>query len=439
MGKYESHTPQIIENQIVKAFFVQKRWEAFSFAERATYFVALAKYLRTYKNDLATLISLEMGKIITESLAEIEKCAGACEYFAENAALFLQDKNILTDALKSGVSYEPVGVVFTIMPWNFPFWQVFRYAAAALMAGNVTILKHAPNVFGCALAIEKAFLAVGFPQGVFQSLICDTDTIPNIIADDRIAMVSFTGSEKVGSIVASLAGKNIKKCVLELGGNDALIVCEDADLAQAAKVAIQSRMSNAGQVCIAAKRFLVAKNIKSAFIQHLIDLVSTLKHGDPLLFGTKMGVLARMDLADTLQNQLELSLKQGATLLYGGNRRNCWFEPTIIDKVSPENVAFTDETFGPLAAISSFETETEAIQLANASCYGLSASIWTKDIEKASSLLKQLKVGSVFANALVRSDYRLPIGGTKKSGFGRELSEIGIQDFCIPKTFFFAE
>lgn len=439
LERYESHTPQAIENQIAKAFAVQQTWEKFSFAERATYFIALANYLRTHKTDLATLISLEMGKIITESLAEIEKCAGACEYFAEHTAHFLQAKEIPTDALKSGVSYEAAGVVFTIMPWNFPFWQVFRYAAAALMAGNVTILKHAPNVFGCALAIEKAFLAVGFPQGVFQSLICDTDTIPAIIADDRIAMVSFTGSEKAGSIVASLAGKNIKKCILELGGNDALIVCEDADLVQAAKVAMQSRMSNAGQVCIAAKRFLVAKNIKSAFIQHLMAWAETLKQGNPLSFGTKMGVLARMDLANTLENQLTLALQQGAHLLYGGKRENCWFEPTIIDNVSPENVAFTDETFGPLAAISSFDIEKEAIQLANHSRYGLSASIWTTDKDRAKQLLKQLKVGSVFVNSLVRSDYRLPIGGTKKSGFGRELSEIGIQDFCVPKTYFFAE
>lgn len=434
---YNAHSSAEIESKISLAFAAQKRWENLSFEERGKHFLHLATYLRTNSHIFATLITTEMGKIISESLAEIEKCAGACEYFATHTAAFLQEKNIPTEAQKSGVSYEAAGIVFTIMPWNFPFWQVFRYAAAALMAGNVTILKHAPNVFGCALAIEKAFLETGFPKGIFQAILCEIDAIPKLIAEDRIAMVSFTGSEKAGSIVAEMAGKHLKKCVLELGGNDALIVLADADITAAAKIAVQSRMTNAGQVCIAAKRFLVAKSIEDEFTQQVISLLKPLKYGNPLEMETKMGVLARLDLAQTLAQQLQLSLHQGAMLLQGGNRKDCWFEPTIICNVQPDNVAFTAETFGPLAAITSFEHEAEAISLANASRYGLSASIWTKDLQKAEAMSKQLKVGSLFVNALVRSDYRLPIGGTKKSGFGRELSEIGVQDFCVPKTFFF--
>lgn len=439
IASYQAHSEAETEKKIAQALDAQRTWEALSFSERAKYFLLLAAYLRTNKQHLATLITLEMGKVINESLAEIEKCAGACEYFAEQAAVFLAEKIIATDANKSGIMYEPMGIVFTIMPWNFPFWQVFRYAAAALMAGNTTLLKHAPNVFGCALAIEKAFEEVGFPKGVFQALICDIDAIPNIIADDRIAMVSFTGSEKAGSIVAALAGKHIKKCILELGGNDALIILEDADIAAAAVIAVQSRMANAGQVCIAAKRFLVAKKIKPAFIQHVVALTAQLNGGNPMETGTKMGVLARLDLAQTLANQLQKALAQGANLIYGGKKENCWFEPTILDNVSPDNIVFTEETFGPLAAITSFENEAQAVELANHSRYGLSASIWTKDPEKAIYISRKLKVGSVFVNSLVRSDYRLPIGGTKKSGFGRELSAIGIQDFCVPKTFFFAD
>lgn len=439
INTYEAHTGIQIEAQIRRAFEIQKPWAALSFEERGQYFIALAGYLRTNQQDLAALICAEMGKVIKEALAEVEKCAGACEYFAQNAEAFLQDKIIASDAQKSGVKYEAAGVVFTIMPWNFPFWQVFRYAAAALMAGNVTILKHAPNVFGCALAIEKAFLAVGFPQGIFQALICEVDEIPYIIADDRIAMVSFTGSEKSGSIVASLAGKHIKKCILELGGSDALIVLKDADIKAAAAAAIQSRMANAGQVCLAAKRFLVDISIKADFIDEIVSLVDKLKYGDPMDLETKMGTLARMDLADTLSKQLSLALLQGANLVRGGNRKYCWFEPSIIDGVMPHNIAFQQETFGPLAAVCSFNKDEEAISLANNSRYGLSASIWTKDIEKAELISKQLKVGSVFVNALVRSDYRLPIGGTKKSGFGRELSEIGIQDFCVPKAFYIGQ
>jgi succinate-semialdehyde dehydrogenase/glutarate-semialdehyde dehydrogenase len=302
------------------------------------------------------------------------------------------------------------------------------------MAGNVTLLKPAPNVFGCALAIETAFRAAGFPEGVFQTLIADVDAIQGLVADDRIGMITLTGSERAGSSLAALAGSHIKKTVLELGGNDALIVLPDADLDKAAAAAVQSRMMNAGQVCIAAKRFLVHQDIKATFTEKVLHLIQNLKQGDPLDPITQLGPLARLDLAETLERQLQKALAQGAILLYGGQRDGCNFQPTLLDNVQPDSIAFREETFGPLAAITTISSEEEAIKLANQSRYGLSAAIWTQDLDKAKILARQLEVGSVFVNAVVRSDSRLPIGGVKKSGYGRELSEVGIKDFCVVKT-----
>jgi acyl-CoA reductase-like NAD-dependent aldehyde dehydrogenase len=336
------------------------------------------------------------------------------------------------------VVYVPIGVVLAIMPWNFPYWQVFRYAVPALMAGNTTLLKHAPNVFGCALAVEKAFRAVGFPEGVFQSIIADVPALSELVKDDRVGMVTLTGSEKAGAAVAALAGAQIKKSVLELGGNDALIVLPDADLDQAAAAAVQSRMMNAGQVCIAAKRFLVHETVKPAFTEKILALIQQLPQGNPLDPAIKMGPLARPDLAQNLDRQVKIAIEQGAKLLCGGQVQSCNFTPTLLDEVHSDNIVFREETFGPVATITTFSSEKEAVQQANDSRYGLSAAIWTQDLDKAKTLAQALQVGSVFVNAVVRSDSRLPIGGVKKSGYGRELAEDGIKEFCTPKTIYIA-
>lgn len=434
VGEYMEASAIQIEVKLEWAETAQRDWATRSFSDRATCFEHLAQYLREHKAELALLMTQEMGKILTEALGEIEKCAAQCSYYAQHAESLLQAENIPTDAKESGVSYEPVGIVLAIMPWNFPFWQVFRYSVPALMAGNVTLLKHAPNVFGCALAIETAFRAAGFPEAVFQTLIADVDAIQGLVADDRIGMITLTGSERAGASLAALAGSHIKKTVLELGGNDALIVLPDADLDKAAAAAVQSRMMNVGQVCIAAKRFLVHQDVKAAFTEKVLHLIQNLKQGDPLDPATQLGPLARLDLAETLERQLQKALAQGATLLCGGQRDGCNFQPTLLDNVQPDSVAFREETFGPLAAITTISSEQEAIKLANQSRYGLSAAIWTQDLDKAKILARQLEVGSVFVNAVVRSDSRLPIGGVKKSGYGRELSEAGIKDFCIVKA-----
>jgi acyl-CoA reductase-like NAD-dependent aldehyde dehydrogenase len=441
IAEYEAINDIFLENTIAQAKAAQRHWSRLSFEERGNVFKKLAHYLRENKTDLATLLTTEMGKILPESMSEIEKCAVQCEYFSQNAEGMLQEQIVATDAQFSSIRHEPVGVVLAIMPWNFPFWQVFRYSIPALMAGNVTILKHAPNVFGCALAIEKAFqkcLNEPALKGVFQTIVADINAVQKLIADDRINMVTLTGSERAGASVAQLAGLHIKKSVLELGGNDALIVLHDADLEKAAAAAVQSRMMNAGQVCIAAKRFLVQKSIKNEFTDRVLALIKNLKQGDPMHADTKMGPLARLDLAQTLNNQVQKTIAQGGRLLYGGVQDGCHFQPTLFDNITPFSVAFLEETFGPVAAISVFEDEKEAVDLANNSRYGLSAAIWTQDLDKAKMMSRDLEVGSVFVNTVVRSDARLPIGGIKKSGYGRELSEVGLKEFCQTKTLFIA-
>lgn len=437
IGEYSAITWAEAEKKLSQASAVQAAWAALSFEERGACFLRLAQYLRTHQQTLAETMTAEMGKILSEARAEIEKCAGHCAFFAQSAAGMLQPEVIATDASDSRVVYEPVGVILAIMPWNFPYWQVFRYAAPALMAGNVTLLKHAPNVFGCALAIEKAFRESGFPEGVFQTLIADIDVIQPLVQDDRVAMVTLTGSERAGAAVAQLAGANIKKSLLELGGSDPFIVCADADLELAAAAAIQSRMMNAGQVCIAAKRFLVDQSIKTEFVERMKAGIEKLVQGDPLDPATHLGPLARLDLAAQLENQLHEAIRQGAVLVSGGKRDNCNFQPTLLDQVTPDSVVFQSETFGPLAPIITVQNQEEALRLANQSRYGLSAAVWTKDMDRAQHLARHLQVGSVFVNAVVRSDSRLPLGGVKKSGYGRELSEAGIKEFCQIKTLYF--
>ncbi len=413
-----------------KAF---KNWRNTTFQERADNMKKLASILRARKEELGLLITSEMGKIISEGIAEVEKSAGNCDFYAEHAEEMLKDVYYDTP-FKSMSVYDPSGAVFAIMPWNYPFWQVLRYAAPAIMAGNVTLLKHASNVIGCAKAIESAFLEAGFPEGVFQQVTISISQVESIIASDIVSGITLTGSEMAGSSVASLAGKHIKKSVMELGGSDAFIVLDDANIEKAATVATQSRMLNAGQACICAKRFIVVEKVADEFASIFARKIAELQQGNPLQDGIDIGPLAKMEFADTLSSQLEKSLQQGAKIILGGGRENCNFQPTLIDFVDSNNSAFQEETFGPLATITRAKNEMDAIEIANNHRYGLASAIWTEDREKAYRLARKIEAGNVFVNSLVRSDSRIPFGGIKKSGYGRELSEIGIKEFMNMKS-----
>ncbi len=423
-----------IDKMIQDAHKAFKSWSKTSFSERAGIFKNVSFLLRRDLESLAVLITREMGKIISESRAEVEKCAAASEYYAEHAELFLADEKVMAGYTKSFISYEPIGVVLGIMPWNFPFWQVFRYAAPTLMAGNTTLLKHAPNVCGCALALEKIFLEAGAPVGVFTTMIIDTQSIEKILSSDLVQAVTLTGSEKAGSSVASIAGRFIKKTVLELGGSDALIVLPDAPMKQAVGVALNSRMLNAGQSCIAAKRFIVVKKALDDFLNECMIQIRELKQGDPFDQYNSMGPMARTDLVNSLKVQMEKSVEMGAEILYGGYAGGCNFKPTLLFNVKNGMPAFDEETFGPLAAVIVAEDEEGAIQLANMTGYGLSGSVWTSDTDKGIAIARKIRTGSVFINTLVKSDPRLPFGGIKKSGFGRELGRQGILEFVNLKT-----
>jgi succinate-semialdehyde dehydrogenase/glutarate-semialdehyde dehydrogenase len=413
-----------------KAF---KNWRNTTFQERADKMMKLANVLRARKEELGLLITNEMGKILSEGVSEVEKSAGNCDFYAENAEKMLKDVYYDTP-FKSMSVYDPSGAVFAVMPWNYPFWQVLRYAAPAVMAGNVTILKHASNVQGCAKAIENAFLEAGFPEGVFQQVTINLSQVESIIASDIVSGVTLTGSEMAGSSVASLAGKHIKKTVMELGGSDAFIVLDDADIEKAATIATQSRMLNAGQACICAKRFIVTEKIGDEFAHLFAQKINALNQGNPLQNGINMGPLAKLEFANTLSSQLEKSLQQGAKILVGGEQDNCNFQPTLIDFVDSNNIAFQEETFGPLATIIRAKDENDAIAIANNHRYGLASAIWTEDREKAYKLARRIEAGNVFVNSLVRSDSRIPFGGIKKSGYGRELSDIGMKEFMNMKS-----
>lgn len=410
------------------------QWHIKTFSERAVILNRAAEILLKNKQEYATLITHEMGKIFSESIAEVEKCALVCNYYATQAEKFLTNEDLETYPLKSYVMYDPLGAVFGIMPWNYPFWQVFRFAAPTIMAGNVVFLKHAPNVMGCAIAIEKIFEEAGAGKGVFQSLILDVPDIETFISDRIVQAVTLTGSGNAGSSFASLAGKHIKKSVLELGGSDALIVLKDANIREAARVAVQSRMQNAGQSCIASKRFIVEKNVYDVFVQEILDLVNALKQGNPFSTEITTGPMARMDLAEKLEKQMNASIQKGAILKTGGDRIDCNFIPGILLNIKKDMPASCEEIFGPLAAVISANDEEDAIAIANDSEYGLGASIWTKDLDKGKRFAKKIQSGSVFINALVKSDPAMPFGGTKKSGYGRELGKWGIHEFVNTKT-----
>jgi succinate-semialdehyde dehydrogenase / glutarate-semialdehyde dehydrogenase len=436
IAEFPLHDDAAIRSKLTHASKAFELFRKESFDKRSVLMANVAKILRRNLEEYARIITMEMGKPISESRVEIDKCARACEYYSVHAEVLLKDKHISTEAKRCFIHYQPIGAVLAIMPWNFPFWQVFRFAVPTLMAGNVALLKHAPNVCKTSLEIEKIFLEAGFPEGVFQSLVVDVDKVESILQHDIVQAATLTGSEYAGSQLASLAGKNIKKSVLELGGSDPFIVLPDADFSKAAEVATQSRMRNAGQSCIAAKRFIVLEKAKEEFLHHFQKNIKLLKQGNPLNDDTTMGPMARLDLAEKLEKQLTTSVASGAKILLGGERKDTRFQPTMIDHVQPGMPAFDEETFGPLAAIITVKTEEEAITLANTSRYGLGSSIWTKDLEKAERLAKQIESGAVFVNFLMRSDVRLPFGGIKKSGYGREMSEMGIKEFMNAKTIY---
>ena len=412
-------------------------WKKTSFQERAVLMKKAAALLRKHPFDYASLMTLEMGKVIKEAEAEIEKCALVCDYYADNAEKILQHEMISTDATRSYVRFEPIGVVLAVMPWNFPFWQVFRFAAPALMAGNVGVLKHASNVPQCALAIEKIFHEARFPEYVFKTLLVSSSMMNKVIEHDAVKAVTLTGSEGAGMAVAAAAGKALKKTVLELGGSDPFIVLDDVDVEHVAAQAVKGRMMNCGQSCVAAKRFIVHEAVASAFETALARKMEQLVVGDPLEQETQVGPLARRDLIDAVDKQVTGSMIRGAKVLTGGkrgSREGFFYLPTVVVKVSPDMPVFSEETFGPVAAVVRVKSDEEAIFLANKTIYGLGASVWCRDTLRAEKIAQQLDVGCAFVNSIVKSDPRLPFGGIKKSGYGRELSSYGIKEFVNVKT-----
>lgn len=433
---YPAESIEQINERLAKGNEAFIAWKKTSMTERSRLLKRAAVVLEENIEEYAKMITLEMGKPITESRGEVKKCAWVCNYYADNAEGFLADEVIKTDAQLSLVKHEPIGGVLAIMPWNFPFWQVFRYAAPTLMAGNVGILKHAPNVFGCAKQMEDVFTKAGFPEGVFQNFIVHHDKTEHIIAHDTIQAITLTGSEAAGSAVAALSGKYIKKSLLELGGNNAFIVWKDANIDAAVATALTARMLNCGQSCIAAKRFILVEEIYDEFVSKFTKAVANLKSGDPMEETTQVGPLARKDLADQLQRQVKESLAQGAELLLGGKQDGCYHEPTILGNVTSQMVAFNEETFGPLAAMIKAKDEKDAFRLSELSKFGLGVTVCTTNIEKALEMSDEVSDGAYFINELVKSDPRLPFGGTKNSGYGRELAKDGILEFVNRKTIY---
>ena len=437
LGETASFTATQLEAALNAAAAAAPHWRAQSLPERCRLLRTAATVLRRRAAELARLITLEMGKPIRESRAEIEKSALGCEYYADSAAAFLADEVIASDAGRSLVAYQPLGTVLAIMPWNFPFWQVFRFAAPALAAGNTGLLKHASNVPQCALAIESVFREAGFPEGVFTSLMIPSAEVAHLIEDRRIHAVTLTGSEPAGRQVAATAGAHIKKSVLELGGSDAFVVLEDADLEQAVATAVTSRFLNTGQSCIAAKRFIVVEAVAGEFLTRFRTAVEALVTGDPLQEGTQLGPLARVDLRDELHRQVVESISQGAVAVTGCNPEagaGAYYQASILDRVRPGIRAYHEELFGPVASVIRALDEEDAVRIANDTDFGLGGSVWTRDNARGERVARQLECGSAFVNGLVKSDPRLPFGGIKHSGYGRELSRLGIHEFVNAKT-----
>jgi succinate-semialdehyde dehydrogenase/glutarate-semialdehyde dehydrogenase len=434
VGIFTALTKDELDEKLNKSQKAFESWRKVPIANRCQLIKNAGQVLRDNVEQYAKMITLEMGKPISESRSEVNKCAWVCDYYAENAETFLAHETIITDASQSFVRHDPMGAILAIMPWNFPFWQVFRYSAPTLIAGNTALLKHAPNVFGSAELIQDVFTKAGVPEGVFQNLIVHHDQTENIIAHDAVQAVTLTGSERAGSAVAEIAGRHIKKTVLELGGNNAFIVWEDADIDEAVKTAVTARMLNCGQSCIAAKRFILIESIYDEFVMKYTEAVKLLKSGDPMDENTNIGPLARIDLADQLNKQVNESVKKGATLLLGGNQNGSYHEPTILGDVLPGMAVFDQETFGPLAAMIKAKDIEHAFELSENSNYGLGVTVCTKNTGKALKYADKVSDGAYFINELVKSDPRLPFGGTKKSGYGRELSKDGMMEFVNRKT-----
>ncbi len=433
---YERFSPESIDQCIQRAAATNPVWSSTELAHRCRLIRKVGTLLLDRMEALSQLMTAEMGKPISQSRSEIEKCAWVCDFYAENAPHFLSDALIETEASESFISYDPLGTVLAIMPWNFPFWQVLRFAAPTLTAGNTVLLKHAENVSGCALEIEKLFLDAGYPKGCFQVVLANHEAVGNMIGHEVVKAVSLTGSEKAGRAIAETAGKNLKKTVLELGGNNACVVWEDADLENMIAIMLKARMQNNGQSCIAAKRFIVLESIYEEFLNRFSEHLSELKVGDPMKEETEISVMARTDLAEELKNQVQKSLEMGAKLLVGNNQKGAYYEPTIVNDVSSNMPLFREETFGPVAAVIKAGSRQESIDLAADSEFGLGTMIFTQDIEAARKVVSQIPDGALFINEMVQSNPRLPFGGTKNSGYGRELSKEGMMEFVNIKTVF---
>ncbi|KDE59281.1 succinate-semialdehyde dehydrogenase [Halostagnicola sp. A56] len=435
---YDEHDDEAVERFIRRSAERFESWSERPITERQALVGGIADVLRENEDDYAALMTREMGKPIEQAHAEIEKCAWVCEFYAEHAAQFLQDERIgVHPRAKTKVSYEPLGPLLAVMPWNYPFWQVLRVAAPTLAAGNTVLLSHARNVTGCATTIERVLADAGFPDGAFTTILVDDDSLHDIIADDRVAAATLTGSVRAGRAVAETTGANLKPTVLELGGSDPFVVLDDAPLERACEVGARARVNNNGQACIAAKRFIVVEDIYEEFRDGFVREMESLTVGDPTDPDTDVGPIARADLLDTLETQVTESLDAGATALTGGeriDREGYFFEPTVLEDVPADSPAGCDELFGPVASLFVVEDEDEAVALANDTEFGLGASVWTTDVERGERVAHELEAGAAFVNELVQSHPKLPFGGIKNSGYGRELAADGIREFTNKKT-----
>lgn len=436
LDEYREFSAIEINDRICKSYGSWNLWKKTTFQEKSELMHRAAAILKERKEALARLITLEMGKLIGEALAEIEKCAWVCDYYAEQAGGLLADEPIETEAKKSLAIFQPIGPVLAIMPWNYPFWQTFRFAAPALMAGNTGLLKHASTVQGCALAIEQIFRDAGFPEGVFSTLVIGASAVESVINHEYVRAVTLTGSETAGRMVASIAGRNLKKTVLELGGSDPCLIMADANLEQAARIGIRSRMLTSGQTCISAKRFIVVKEVAEAFIEQVKLVMAQYCFGDPLLPETTLAPLSKREFALDVHRQVTQSVAMGARCLMGGElpAAGCFYPATLLVGVHSEMPVCREETFGPVVAVLVVDHEDQAIAEANSTDFGLGASVWTNNPETAEKMIRQIEAGAVFVNQLVKSDPRMPFGGIKNSGYGRELAAYGIKEFCNIKS-----
>ncbi len=441
LKEHPDHSAEEVISIIDQTHETWLSWKNTGFAQRSKLMHQAARILRENKAEYALLMTNEMGKVISGAWAEIEKCAWVCDFYADNAQAFLADELVETNASKSFITYEPMGIVLAVMPWNFPFWQVFRFAAPALMAGNAGVLKHASNVPGCALAIEDVFRKAGFPDHLFRTLMIPAQAVEPVIANQHVRAVTLTGSEAAGMQVASLAGRELKKTVLELGGSDPYIVLDDANIDICVETAAEARMINTGQSCIAAKRFIVVESRAAEFVEKLARIMSNMIIGDPLLEETQVGPMARLDLRDELHTQVRSTLAAGGRLVVGGNPMQgpgAYYESTVVADVQPGMSLYHEETFGPVAAIIPVRDTEAAVRVANDSDFGLGGSIWTQNVELGESLARRIESGAVFVNGMTISDPRLPFGGIKRSGYGRELSYFGIREFVNIKSIWIA-